>query len=167
MTRRSRGSAQFRRLGVICAVLATASGCGDSGHDTAALTSTPSAGPGYTAQVNTLCDDLMHQVAPITGDKPNPSAADYLSFGTRIDPLIDSFDQRVDALTVSEADRPANAAFDAYRARVDAADAALKKTARAGDDRTFAAAFSSFLDDLRTAPESVKLNAVGISCPAR
>jgi hypothetical protein len=66
-----------------------------------------------------------------------------------------------------EADGSAAEAFDAYRSRLDAADAALRKVARTGDVDAFAAAFADFLNELRSSPEKSKLSTEGIVCPAR
>jgi hypothetical protein len=153
---------------LIGAFLAAASGCGGAGnHDRAEPSSTRTAGPDYEAQVNALCAELIDQVLPITGDKPNPSPREFLRFGEKIDPVIERFDSKVDALEVSEADRSADEAFDAYRSKLDAADAALRKVARTGDVDAFATAFNHFLNELRSSPEKTRLSAQGIVCSAR
>ena len=160
----------LRALSVILVgvLLGAASGCGESGSkDRPEARSTRTAGPDYAAQVNALCAQLVAQVLPITGDKPNPSPAEFLGFGKKMDPVIDRFDQKVDALKVSEADRSAGAAFDAYRSMLDAEDAALRNLARTGDGRAFATAFQDFLNGLRSSLEKTRLSAEGINCPAR
>jgi hypothetical protein len=159
----------FRRLILIGAFLAVASGCGSIGNNdrTEANSTGTSGGPDYETQVNALCADLVDEVLPISGDKPNPSPDEFLSFTDKIDPVIDRFDKKVNALEVSEADRSAADAFDAYRSKLDAADAALMKVARTGDVDAFATAFTDFLNELRASPEKAELSTEGIVCPAR
>ncbi len=158
----------LKRLILIGVALAAVTGCGDTRtSDQAGADPTNVPGPDYATRVNALCADLTDQVLPITGDKPHPSPQEFLSFGEEIDPVIEEFDRLVDGLEVSQADRPAADAFEAYRSKVDDADAALRKVADAGDADAFDTAFADFLDELRSSPEKTTLSAEGIDCPAR
>ena len=95
-------------------------------------------------------------------------ADEFLAMHEPVVAAIRAFDAKVDALTVTEADRPAADAFDAYRAFSDTADAEVVAAALTGDPAAFEAANIAFIERLHAnPPEITAMQAVGISCKAR
>src|SRR5690348_450737 len=112
----------MKRTLVVAAVLAvTAAGCGDS-DDAKKTKAEPTAS--YVATVNKLCEALIDEVVPVTGDAaPLPTRARYLSNDTKLAPIYQAFDAKLDKIPVRTADdRKADKALDAYRAGLAAMD---------------------------------------------
>lgn len=159
-------------------LLMTVSGCGGSDEKetsapsptTAISSPSPSAAGSYVAQVNTLCESMIPEVMAVRGDQDDdgggdfPALAEFEGQETQLEPIMSKFDAAVDAIPVTDADRPAVAAFDAYRESVDAEAAKMLAAAKSGDQQEYEEALEP------SAEFQVKrqaIEAAGISCPAR
>src|SRR5688572_30082938 len=111
-------------LGLLSAAALGCSGAANTGASPI-FTSAAPAGD-FITQVNTLCvalvEDYLDAADPHPGSFP---IEDYLTEKAAVQPLIDAFDAQVDAIPVSDADRPAADAFAAFRRVSDETDAEL------------------------------------------
>jgi hypothetical protein len=129
-----------------------------------------SATPGseYVAEVNRLCADLLAIYLKTT--TPHPGSfpiADYLAEKSKVEPLIEEFDAKVDAITVGARDGPAAEAFDAFRRMSDETEAELDAAAATGDQEAFDAAIVERHETFDSSPVLRDLAAAGIICNAR
>lgn len=165
-------------MGVL--LLMPVSGCGDSAGEeastpspTAAVSSpspSPSASGSYVSKVNALCESMIPDVMKVRGDTDNDGGGDLPSLKevegqeAQLKPIMEKFDTAVDAIPVTDADRPAADAFNAYRKTVDAEGAKMLAAAKSGDQQKYEEAFkpSAEFEAKRRA-----LEATGIVCPAR
>lgn len=157
------------------------SGCGGSDNGEAEASSTPSATAtvaspsasataSYVSRVNGLCESMIPKVMAVRGDKNGdgggdiPTPAEYEGQEARLKPIVEEFDAAVAAIPVTDKDRPAADAFDAYRKSGDAESDKILAAAKSGDQQTFeeAAQPSAEFEAKRRAMEDA-----GISCPAR
>jgi hypothetical protein len=153
---------------VTTAVFLLAAGCGSDSdpEDAADDTSTT---PSYATELQALCDELVDQVVPITGDSARPTGAKWLSDRAKLRPIWDAFDAKVEKLEVSTADdREVADTFDALRKAGDAADAGLPEDEVAEMDATeFQSTFDEALGDAGFTVQRNQLAALGVECPAR
>jgi hypothetical protein len=163
-------------LGALLVV--TATGCSDSDDEdasassetTAVASASPSSSGSYVDQVNALCEAMIDGVMAVRGDSDGdgggdvPAMDEYEDQQLRIAPITAAFDAKVDAIPVTESDRAAAEAFDAYREFIDADTARTIAAAQSGDQDRYDAALQP------SAEFEAKLRPVetaGISCPAR
>ena len=175
-----------RRVGRLAAVLLLAvslTACGDSDDDEASASApsatpagaspSPSASGSYVAQVNALCEAMIDKVMAVRGDSDSDGGGDFPSMDSyeqeelQIRSIHEEFDAEVDALPVSDAERPAADAFDAFRDTGDADAEKLLTAARSGDQATYDAAFQESLNSTEFEAKRRAMNEAGIECPAR
>ena len=82
-------------------------------------------------------------------------------------PLIDEFDAKIDAIPVTAAERPAADAFDAFRRLSDSTEEQLAAVAATGDQDAFDAAIDERHRTFDSSPVLAELGASGITCNAR
>lgn len=161
----------MKRSWILPAVLLLATaGCGDDDKKDSGSEPTETATTAtYVSQVNTLCDALIDEVVPITGDSaPIPSRKRYLSNTEQLAPVYAPFDDAVaEVPAVTEADESAKAAFDAYLAALAQMDADLTAQADTLSNAEWTPVVEKAYDDLFTSPERQAMIAAGINCPAR
>lgn len=163
------------------------SGCGDSEDEEAtapsatasvpspspsapAASPSPSASGSYVSRVNALCESMIPEVMAVRGDKDGdaggdfPTLAEFEGQEAKLKPIITKFDAAVDAIPVTDADRAAADAFNAYREIGDAEAAKTLAAAKTGDQQKFREALepSAEFEAKRRAVETL-----GMSCPAR
>lgn len=157
-----------RMLLATSAVFLVAAGCGSDSdpEDAPDDTSTTSA---YATQLQKLCDDLVDEVVPITGDSARPTGAKWLADRKKLRPIWDTFDAKVEDLKVSTADdRKVADTFDALRKAGDSADAGLPADEVAAMDASeFQSTFDQALSDAGFTKQRDLLESLGVSCPAR
>jgi hypothetical protein len=151
-------------------------GCSD-GDDESGVSETSAPSPtasassaSYVTQVNALCTAMIDRVMAVRGDEDGdgggdiPSMEEYTAQEERLKPVIEEFDAKVAGIPVTDSDRAAAAAFDAYREFLDADSEKTAAAAKAGNQESYDAAFqpSAEFESKRSA-----LNAAGIDCPAR
>ena len=178
----------MRRTGFAGAVLAlavvmSATGCGDSDDDaspsadtapatTTASTPSPDSSASYVAQVNALCEAMIDKVMGVRGDEDGsgggdlPSIDEFEAQEMQIRSIHAEFDAKVDALPVTDADRAAADAFDAFRETSDAEADELLELARDGDQAEYEAAISQ-PPPAEFEAKRRAMNEAGIECPAR
>lgn len=164
-----------RHLIAAAVLLLVATGCGDTDdtkNATAAPNTEPTAqsGPTYADALNQLCDALIDDVVPITGDSARPTGAKYLADMKKVRPVWAAFDAQVaDLAVVTDADRETAAAFDAFRGAGDAAEDAMPSDATIAtmDATEFQGAFDEALAEAGFDTQRSKLNSLGVNCPAR
>jgi hypothetical protein len=152
---------------VTTAVFLLAAGCG-SDSDSKDVSDDASTST-YATELQALCDDLVDEVVPITGDSARPTGAKWLSDREKLRPIWDAFDAKVEDLEVSSAeDRKVADTFDAMRKAGDAADAGLAEDEVADMDATeFQSTFDEALGDAGFTVQRNQLAALGVECPAR
>jgi hypothetical protein len=154
------------------------SGCGGSGEDEAAVPSatpaaaspSPTASGSYVSQVNALCESMIPAVMAVRGDSDGDGGGDFPAMDefeaqeAQLEPILEAFDAAVDAIPVTEADRAAADAFNAFRDLSDSDAAELVSAAKSGDQQKYEELLepSAEFEAKRSAME-----AAGISCPAR
>jgi hypothetical protein len=165
---------------LVAALLAvSAAGCsddddnGDASVPSAASNPSPTASASaasYVTQVNALCEAMVDKVMAVRGDKDGdgggdfPSMEDYAAQEERLAPIIEEFDAKVATIPVTDADRAAAEAFDAYRDFLDADAQKTLAAANAGDQATYDEDLAPSAEfEAKRAPVS----AAGIDCPAR
>lgn len=123
----------------------------------------------YVANVNQLCDALIDEVVPVTGDAaPTPTRERFLENRSQLVAVYKTFDTAVDAIPVeTEADQSAEEAFDAYLAALKRSDTDLAAKAAKRSRTEWKAAAEESLQAFFNSPERNAMLAVGISCPAR
>ena len=164
-------------VALVCGLLApTAGGCGGSdGNSAAQATSTTGVttsafAAGYVARVNKLCAELLPGVLAIYGGGGHPAPYPIKVFQAeqpRLTALYAAFDEQVDALPVSAAERRAAQAFMAYRRLSDDATATLTSAAATGRQDRFDAAFYEVHKMFDSNAALNEMHAVGIGCNAR
>jgi hypothetical protein len=113
---------------------------------------------------------MIPEVMKVRGDKDGDGGGDVPELKevegqeAQLKPIIAKFDATVDAIPVTDADRPAADAFNAYRKVVDAEAATMLAAVKSGDRQRYEAALvpSAEFEAKRRATE-----AAGIRCPAR
>jgi hypothetical protein len=153
-----------------CSSSATKGSTSSSASSSTSASSTAVTSSGsYAASVNKLCDDLIPKVLAIrTGPAGSePTLQEFLAEDPKLEPVYKAFDAQVDALPVSTADKPADAAFDAYRTWLSTWNAQLQAAAGTGDVSKFKDALARLDRDFKTAKEVSDLHTAGIECPAR
>lgn len=166
------------------AMVVSATGCGDSDDEeaspsadttpatTTASTPSPTSSASYVAQVNALCEAMIDKVMGVRGDEDGSGGGDFPSIDEfeaqelQIRSIHAEFDAEVDALPVTDADRDAAEALDAFRETSDAEADKLLELARDGDETGYEAAVSQPPPaDFETKRRA--MNEAGLECPAR
>lgn len=167
----------MRPVLVLASAALLVTGCGSSdtdGADSPKPASAPTAATRtvsvYATQVQELCDNLIDQVVPVTGDSAHPTGAKFLQDREQLRPVWDAFDAQVAALEVADVDRAVADMFAALLAAADAFDEALdarlaEVTEMDADE--FEAAMEAILEQVGWRATSDELAALGIACPAR
>jgi len=144
-------------------------GCADPGSvasPSAPATDVPAAD--YVTQVNTLCVKLVEDVLEVAGAHPGSyPIAEYEAERPKMNALIAEFDAKVAAVPVAAGERPAAAAFDAFRRLSDETDADLAAAAATGDQAVFDAAIEKRHDTFDASSVLPDLAAAGIACNGR
>jgi hypothetical protein len=150
------------------ALLLVLTGCGDGGDEKGDDPPEPT-GPTYVETANRLCEELIDDVVPITGDSaPVPDRARYVANRTALAPVYEEFDGELDEIEVqTDADRKADEAFDAYRAAIAALDEEWDTKVEQLTEEEWSRAYGKALDEFFGSPARQGLLATGIECPAR
>jgi hypothetical protein len=133
---------------------------------TATASPSPTRAGNYVAQVNALCSELEPKVVAITQGR-EPAIDWYPAGRAEIDALYKEFDAAVDAIPVTDADRPADDAMNAFRRMAATADESVAAATATGKQEELAAAWAASVKTFNEAPEVAALQAAGIRCPAR
>ena len=150
-----------RTLIAAAAVLLVAAGCGDSEDEK------PATSGAFVKQLNRLCQQLEQDVLAVVKDERYPTAEEYLALRRQTGPLFAAFDAKVAAIEVTDDDKSAAEAFEAYRVESDKSNETLVEAASTGDEGTYRSAFAANDKAYDDSKAVAKLTTEGIYCPAR
>jgi hypothetical protein len=166
----------MKRILIPAAVLLlVAVGCGDSDNGKAndkkatAASALDAAQSAYADKVNELCEALIDDVVPITGDSaPLPTRKRYISNSKKLAPVYKSFDAAVDSIeAVTPADEAAEKIFWAYLMAAHVFDEELTMKAAVLNDAEWDAQVAEAYDAFEVLPERQAMLSLGVQCPAR